>query len=114
MFKVVDPDTEKLLGPNERGELRIKGKSVMSGYHNKPEESKKAFDSEGYLYTGDIAYYDEDYSFYIVDRIKDLLKYQSWHVGLLILHKKIRQTNYLNFKGTSCRSRSRYSHSSSS
>ncbi|GLV33980.1 uncharacterized protein CBL_11137 [Carabus blaptoides fortunei] len=79
-YKIVDPETEKVLGPNQRGELRVKSKCFMNGYQNKPEEYKNAWDSDGYLHTGDIAYYDEDYCFYIVDRIKDLLKYQSWHV----------------------------------
>lgn len=53
----------------------------MNGYYNKPEETQRAWDSEGFLHTGDIGYYDEDYCFYVVDRIKDLLKYQSWHVS---------------------------------
>lgn len=53
----------------------------MNGYHNKPEESKSAWDENGFLRTGDVVYYDENYCFFVVDRIKDLLKYQSWHVS---------------------------------
>lgn len=59
----------------------------MNGYYNKPEETKKAWDEDGFLHTGDIAYYDEDYCFYVVDRIKDLMKYQSWHVSVFIVQE---------------------------
>lgn len=52
----------------------------MNGYYRNTEETSKAFDNEGYFKTGDIVYYDEDGCFYFIDRIKELMKYQSWHV----------------------------------
>lgn len=79
VLKFIDIETEKTVGKNQIGELRVKGKALMSGYFNNPE-TKDAFDENGFLITGDIGYYDEDYCLYIVDRIKDLIKYQSWHV----------------------------------
>lgn len=51
----------------------------MNGYYKR--DSSETFDSEGWLRTGDIVYYDEDYCFYIVDRIKTMLKYKSWHIS---------------------------------
>jgi long-chain acyl-CoA synthetase len=46
----------------------------MRGYYNKPEETAKAIDEEGFYHTGDVGYKDEDGHFYITDRIKDLFK----------------------------------------
>ena len=56
------------------GEVLIRGKNVMQGYFNKPEETAKAIDEEGWYHTGDVGYVDEDGHFYITDRIKDLFK----------------------------------------
>lgn len=56
------------------GEILIRGESVMQGYYNKPEETAKALDSEGWYHTGDVGYEDDDGHFYITDRIKDLFK----------------------------------------
>lgn len=79
--KIVDLDDSKtLLPPGEIGELIIKGPQVMKGYHNMPTETKNAL-RDGWLYTGDIAYMDEDGYFFIVDRKKELIKpggFQVW------------------------------------
>ena len=55
------------------GEICVKGPQVMVGYFNKPEETKKVFDEEGYLHTGDVAVQDEDGYLRIVDRTKDMI-----------------------------------------
>jgi len=75
-MKIVDAQQE-LLGPNQIGELRIKSNIVMNGYFNL--DSTYAWDSEGWLKTGDTAYYDDDSCFYIVDRTSDKFKYNSNH-----------------------------------
>ena len=59
-------------GPGEVGELRLKGPSVTSGYWNQPEATAAAFDEQGYLKSGDLAYADEDGFLFIVDRLKDM------------------------------------------
>ena len=53
----------------------------FAGYFNNPEATAHTIDSEGWLHTGDIAYYDEDEHFYIVDRLKELIKYKGFQVG---------------------------------
>ncbi|MDP1990663.1 MAG: AMP-binding protein [Syntrophales bacterium] len=55
------------------GEICVKGPQVMVGYYKKPEETKKVFDANGYLHTGDVAVQDEDGYLRIVDRTKDMI-----------------------------------------
>ncbi|KAK4873207.1 hypothetical protein RN001_015236 [Aquatica leii] len=74
-YKVVDPETEKVLEPNEIGELRLKSKYMLTGYFKM--DSTGIWDSDGFVKTGDIVYYDNDHFFYIVNRLKELLKYQA-------------------------------------
>ena len=69
--QIVDGDGKRL-GPNEVGELALKGQSYSSGYFNDPEASAEAVDENGFFHTGDLAKYDEDFYFYIVDRKKDM------------------------------------------
>lgn len=75
---VDDPDRE--VAPGEKGEMCIKGPQVMLGYWNNPEETAKAFTSDGFLRTGDVARMDEDGMFAIVDRMKDLIICSGFNV----------------------------------
>ena len=79
--RVVDlDDGMTVLEQGEVGELLIKGPQVMKGYHNMPTETMNTV-REGWLYTGDIVYMDEDGFFFIVDRKKELIKpggFQVW------------------------------------
>jgi long-chain acyl-CoA synthetase len=63
----------------EQGELILRGPQIMSGYLNKPEETANAI-RNGWFYTGDIAYMDEDGYFYIVDRKKDMINVAGFKV----------------------------------
>lgn len=83
MKQVVDLQTEEPLGFNKWGELLVKGDYLMNGYYNL--DSSSAFDKEGWLRTGDVVYYDEDFCFYVVDRVKEMLKFRGWHVVPAIL-----------------------------
>ncbi|MBI5934373.1 MAG: long-chain fatty acid--CoA ligase [Chloroflexi bacterium] len=65
-------EQNQLLGPNEAGELILKGPSYSSGYFNNPEASAAAVDERGYFHTGDVALHDDEGYFYIVDRKKDM------------------------------------------
>ena len=60
------------LPPGKRGELVVRGPQVMKGYYNRPDATADVL-RNGWLYTGDIAYMDEDGYFFIVDRKKDLI-----------------------------------------
>jgi long-chain acyl-CoA synthetase len=79
--RIISLDDEvTVLETGEIGELVIKGPLVMKGYLNMPTETANAL-RDGWLYTGDIAYMDEDGYFFIVDRKKELIKpsgYQVW------------------------------------
>ena len=65
-------DPSRPLGPNETGELRIRGHNVTRGYWNRPEETAAAFAGDWFL-TGDIGHMDEDGYFFITDRKKDMI-----------------------------------------
>lgn len=56
------------------GEILIRGKNVMLGYLNKPEETATSIDADGFYHTGDVGYEDKNGHFYVTDRIKDLFK----------------------------------------
>ncbi|MFX0070052.1 MAG: AMP-binding protein [Candidatus Hermodarchaeota archaeon] len=72
-LKLVDPDTGQPVPLGEPGEICVAGPLVMQGYYNKPEETKKAIDSDGYMHTGDVAIMDEGGYLRIVDRTKDMI-----------------------------------------
>ncbi|CAH2254766.1 jg15375 [Pararge aegeria aegeria] len=75
---VVDRETDKVV-VGEPGEVQISGPTVVvEGYIGK--DKKDDFDEEGYYKTGDIAYYYEEGYFFIVDRIKEIIKYKAWQV----------------------------------
>jgi fatty-acyl-CoA synthase len=69
--RVMD-DNGNFLGPDQDGELVLKGPSYCSGYFNNPQASAEAVDGGGYFHTGDVARYDAEGYFYIVDRKKDM------------------------------------------
>ncbi|KAF2366204.1 AMP-binding enzyme C-terminal domain [Trinorchestia longiramus] len=79
--KVVDINTGTALPPGERGELWINTPTMMAGYHNRPDATKDTIDEDGWLHTGDIAVYDDDGFFSIVDRIKELIKVKALQVS---------------------------------
>jgi fatty-acyl-CoA synthase len=69
--RIVD-DHNRPLPPGEIGELLLRGPSMSSGYFNDARASEEALDDEGWFHTGDLARYDEEFYFYIVDRKKDM------------------------------------------
>lgn len=79
--RIVSLDDEKTdMAPGEIGELLISGPQVMRGYHNMPTETANVL-RDGWLYTGDIAYMDDEGFFYIVGRKKEMIKvggFQVW------------------------------------
>ncbi|KAI3499540.1 hypothetical protein L1887_35343 [Cichorium endivia] len=79
--KIVNPETGEALSPMQQGELWLRGPMVMKGYVRDKEASNATLDSEGWLKTGDLCYFDSDGFLYIVDRLKELIKYKAYQVA---------------------------------
>uniref|UniRef100_A0A1J3F3W2 4-coumarate--CoA ligase n=1 Tax=Noccaea caerulescens TaxID=107243 RepID=A0A1J3F3W2_NOCCA len=79
--KVVDWSSGSFLPPGNRGELWIQGPGVMKGYLNNPEATQMTLVEDSWLRTGDIAYFDEDGYLFIVDRIKEIIKYKGFQIA---------------------------------
>ncbi|XP_036138311.1 4-coumarate--CoA ligase 1 [Monomorium pharaonis] len=94
-MKIVDPESGKILGPNKPGEVWIKSAIMMNGYYRNPEATKSTIDEEGWLHSGDIGYVDEDGELFIIDRIKELIKYRGYQIspgeieGVLLSHPAV-------------------------
>jgi acyl-CoA synthetase (AMP-forming)/AMP-acid ligase II len=101
--KIVDPTTCAEItipeeGLSEPGELWVKGPNVMLGYLGNDQATTETIDAEGYLHTGDLAQVDAAGCVYIVDRLKELIKYKGYQVppaeleALLLSHPRIADT----------------------
>ncbi len=80
-YRIVDVESGNDVTPGERGEVWIRGPQVMKGYLNNPEATRNMIDEEGWLHSGDIGYADEDGYLYVVDRVKELIKYKGFQVA---------------------------------
>nr|QXO33284.1 4CL [Carya cathayensis] len=94
-MKIVDPETGASLPRNQPGEICIRGDQIMKGYINDPEATKGTVDKEGWLHTGDVGLIDDEDELFIVDRLKELIKYKGFQVApaeleaLLLTHPNI-------------------------
>ena len=79
-IRIVDEGGQEL-GTGERGELQIRGTSVIRGYWNRPDANADTFTADGWLRTGDVAYIDDETFVFIVDRIKDLVIRGGENIG---------------------------------
>jgi len=78
--EVVDIETGTRVMPvGERGEVRVRGPQFIKGYRNRPEENARQI-RDGWLYTGDIGYYDEDGYMFLVDRKKEMIIVGGYNV----------------------------------
>jgi acyl-CoA synthetase (AMP-forming)/AMP-acid ligase II len=78
---IVDPATGRALGPDEDGEVCVRGPQVMAGYLNNPRATAATIDEDGWLHTGDIGHVDDDGHLYVVDRLKELIKCKGFQVA---------------------------------
>ncbi|GMH18467.1 hypothetical protein Nepgr_020308 [Nepenthes gracilis] len=94
-MKVVDPKTGHSLGYQKSGEICIRGDQIMKGYLNDDEATAATIDADGWLHTGDIGYVDDDDEVFIVDRLKEIIKFKGFQVppaeleALLVSHPSI-------------------------
>jgi acyl-CoA synthetase (AMP-forming)/AMP-acid ligase II len=78
--RIVDPGGGDL-GPGQTGELWLRGPQVMRGYRNHPEATARTITPDGWLRTGDLCYLDADGYLFVVDRLKELIKYKGAQVA---------------------------------
>ncbi|WP_411576757.1 4-coumarate--CoA ligase family protein [Streptomyces mutabilis] len=95
-MRIVSLDTPgKDLGPGESGEILIRGPQVMKGYLGRPDATAAMIDTDGWLHTGDVGHVDADGWLFVVDRVKELIKYKGFQVApaeleaLLLTHPGI-------------------------
>jgi acyl-CoA synthetase (AMP-forming)/AMP-acid ligase II len=93
--KIVDVATGEELGRNADGEIWIRGPQVMKGYLNNDAATRSSIDADGFFHSGDIGHIDDRDQFFIVDRLKELIKYKGFQVApaeleaLLLSHPMI-------------------------
>jgi acyl-CoA synthetase (AMP-forming)/AMP-acid ligase II len=102
--RVSDIATGAELGANQEGEIWARGPQVMKGYLNNPSATLSTLDDEGWLHTGDIGYADTDGYFFIVDRLKELIKYKGYQVApaeleaILLTHPAVADAAVIGIK----------------
>jgi acyl-CoA synthetase (AMP-forming)/AMP-acid ligase II len=102
--RLVDPETGEDVPEGGDGEIWIRGPQVMEGYLNNPEATAEIFTEDGWLRTGDIGRVDENGFFYIVDRLKELIKYKGYQVApaeleaVLVSHPKVRDAGVIGVR----------------
>ncbi|MEU5659414.1 AMP-binding protein, partial [Streptomyces sp. NPDC047737] len=93
IVSLTDPGID--VGTDTPGEILIRGPQVMKGYLGRPEATAAMIDEDGWLHTGDVGRVDEDGWLYVVDRVKELIKYKGYQVApadleaLLLTHPSI-------------------------
>ncbi|PIN01428.1 Acyl-CoA synthetase [Handroanthus impetiginosus] len=79
--KVVDWATGSSLPPGSIGELWLRTPGNMKGYLNNTDATTAALDKDGWLHTGDIVYFDKEGYLYVIDRLKEVIKYKGFQVA---------------------------------
>ena len=72
-IKLIDADGKTVDQPRTRGEICVRGPTVMAGYWHRPEATAAAVDSDGWFRTGDVGSFDADGYLYVNDRLKDMI-----------------------------------------
>ncbi|MFC9330365.1 AMP-binding protein [Kitasatospora sp. NPDC057015] len=89
------PEADGDLGAGRTGEILVRGPQVMKGYFARPNDTAATVDADGWLHTGDVGYVDERGYLFVVDRVKELIKYKGYQVApaeleaLLLTHPQI-------------------------
>jgi acyl-CoA synthetase (AMP-forming)/AMP-acid ligase II len=106
--RLVDPETGEDVAEGEEGEIWIRGPQVMVGYLNNPEATAATITDEGWLRSGDIGRRDDHGYFFVVDRLKELIKYKAYQVppaeleAVLVSHPKVRDAGVIGVPDEDC------------
>lgn len=106
--KIVDIETGMSLPYNQAGEICIRGPQIMKGYLNNPEATANTIDKDGYLHTGDVGFIDEDEEMFIVDRVKEIIKFKGFQIppaeleALLFSHELIQDAGVVSRTDEAC------------
>ncbi|WOL09518.1 4-coumarate--CoA ligase-like 6 [Canna indica] len=93
--KIIDIETGLCLPPGSSGELLLQGPGIMKGYLNDENATSSTIVEDGWLKTGDIAYFDQDGYLYIIDRLKETIKYKGFQISpadleaIMITHPEV-------------------------
>jgi acyl-CoA synthetase (AMP-forming)/AMP-acid ligase II len=99
--RLVDPETDEDVAEGEEGEIWLRGPQVMLGYLNDDEATAAIFPGDGWMRTGDVGRVDENGYFFIVDRLKELIKYKGYQVppaeleAVLVSHPKVKDAGVI-------------------
>uniref|UniRef100_A0A7I4CUJ2 4-coumarate--CoA ligase n=1 Tax=Physcomitrium patens TaxID=3218 RepID=A0A7I4CUJ2_PHYPA len=92
---IIDPVTNKPMPPTKQGEFWIRGPSIVKEYFKNPKATSETIDKDGWLHTGDLVMIDNDGYIHVLDRLKELIKYNAYQVApaeleaLLLSHPSI-------------------------
>jgi 4-coumarate--CoA ligase len=109
-FTFIRKKTEQILTGSKLTRRRFLARCVCvrAGYLNNPEATEKTIDKDGWLHTGDIGFVDDDDEIFIVDRLKELIKYKGFQVApaeleaMLIAHAAVADAAVVPMKDDSC------------
>nr|XP_039272181.1 4-coumarate--CoA ligase 1-like isoform X3 [Styela clava] len=104
--KIIDQLTGKELSENKTGEILAQGPQVMKGYMGNPDATARTITKDGWMHTGDIGYIDNDGILYIIDRLKEVIKYKSIQVSpaelesVILKHPKVMDVGVIGIPDT--------------
>lgn len=88
-LKVKSLETDEDLPPNQPGELLFRTQGCLKGYYKDPEATKAVFTEDGFVRTGDVGYIDDDGFVYVVDRLKEMIKYKGHQIAPIELEEAL-------------------------
>lgn len=99
--KVINIESGEVVGRNTPGELLFKGPGLMKGYVGDTDSTRSSFDKDGWLHSGDVGFYDKNDEWFIVDRLKELIKYKGFQVppaeleALILSHPSVKDVGVI-------------------